>query len=109
MDIVIHSHHASVSEHMRKQAIRQVERAAARIPRTVEAIIRFEEDGGAKRVTLTLRAPRHHDLMGRAEGRFFGPAITAAIAKVMTQVNREKRETGHASARGAARRERTTR
>ncbi len=103
MDIVIHSHHATVSEHMRKQAIRQVERAATRIPRTVEAIIRFEEDGATKRVMLTLCAPKHHDLMGTAEGRFFGPAITAAIARVMTQVNREKRETGHASARTAAR------
>lgn len=103
MDIVIHSHHATVSEHMRTQAIRQVERAAARIPRTVEAIIRFEEDGVTKRVTLTLRAPKHHDIMGKAEGRFFGPAITAAIARVMTQVNREKRETGHASAHVAAR------
>lgn len=109
MDIVIHSHHATVSEHMRKQAIRQVERAATRIPRTVEAIIRFEEDGATKRVTLTLRAPKHHDLMGKAEGRFFGPAITAAIARVMTQVNREKRETGHASARAAARSKRVAR
>ena len=109
MDIVIHSHHATVSEHMRKQAIRQVERAGARIPRTVEAIIRFEEDGATKRVTLTLRAPKHHDIMGKAEGRFFGPAITAAIARVMTQVNREKRETGHASARAAARSKRTSR
>jgi ribosome-associated translation inhibitor RaiA len=94
---------------MRKQAIRQVERAAARIPRTVEAIIRFEEDGITKRVTLSLRAPRHHDIMGKAEGRFYGPAITAAIAKVMTQVNREKRETGHASAHAAARSKRAAR
>ena len=108
MDIVIHSHHATVSEHMRKQAIRLVERAAARIPRTVEAIIRFEEDGATKRVTLTLRAPKHHDVMGKAEGRFFGPAISAALARVMTQVNKEKRETGHASARSAARSRRTS-
>lgn len=103
MEIVIHSHHAAISEHMRKRAVRQVQRAAERIPRVVDAIIRFEEDNGAKRVTLTLRAPRHHDIMGRAEGKYFGPAITAAIGKVMAQVNREKRETGHAAARRAAR------
>lgn len=103
MDIVIHSHHANVSEHMRKRAIRQVQRVAERIPRVVDAIIRFEEDNGTKRVTLTLRAPRHHDIMGRAEGKFFGPAITLALGRVMAQVNREKRETGHASARRAAR------
>lgn len=103
MEIVIHSHHAAVSDHMRKQAVRQVQRAAERIPRVVDAIIRFEEDNGTKRVTLTLRAPRHHDVMGSAEGKYFGPAITAALARVMTQVNREKREAGHAAARRAAR------
>ena len=103
MEIVIHSHHAEISEHMRKKAIRQVERAAERIPRAVEGIIRFEGDNGLKRVTITLRAPRHHDIMGKAEGKFYGPAITAAIARVLAQVNREKRETGHASARRAAR------
>lgn len=103
MEIVIHSHHATVSDHMRKRAVRQVQRAAERIPRVVDAIIRFEEDNGTKRVTLTLRAPRHHDVMGRAEGKYFGPAITAALARVMTQVNREKREAGRAAARRAAR------
>ncbi len=103
MDIVIHSHHATVSEHMRKRAVKAVERAADRIPRTVEAIIRFEEDGAIKRVTFTLCAPKHHDIMGKAEARFYGPAITAALQKVMTQVNREKKESGHANARRAAR------
>lgn len=103
MDIVIHSHHATVSEHMRKRAVRAVRRIAARVPRVVEAIIRFEEDGRIKRVAVTLRAPRHHDLMGRAEGSFFGPAIAVAVARVTSQINREKREAGRASARRAVR------
>ncbi|MBX3175486.1 MAG: hypothetical protein KF709_13810 [Gemmatimonadaceae bacterium] len=103
MDVVIHSHHASVSEHMRKRALRAVQRVATRLPRAVEAILRFEEDGPTKRVTVTLRAPRHHDLMGRADGKFFGPALVAALARVTTQINREKRGAGHASKRTAAR------
>jgi ribosome-associated translation inhibitor RaiA len=104
VDIVIHSHHAVVSEHMRKRAVRQVVRAAARFPRIVEAIIRFEEDGPTRRVTITLRAPRHHDVMGRAEGRYFGPSITAAIAKVLAQTGKEKRgATGNGARRAAAR------
>lgn len=104
MEIVIHSHHAGISDHMRKRAVRQVERAAARVPRIVEAIIRFEEDGPTRRVTITLRAPRHHDLMGRAEGRYFGPAIASAIAKVLAQSGKEKRSsTGNGARRAAAR------
>lgn len=103
MEIVIHSHHAIVSEHMRKRAVRAVERAAERIPRAVEGIIRFEEDGALKRVTVTLRAPRHRDVMGRAEGKFFGPALSAAIARVLAQTSREKREAVRATARRAAR------
>lgn len=103
MEIVIHSHHAEVSEYMRKRAVRAVERVAARIPRIVEGIIRFEEDGPTRRVTVTLRAPKHHDLMGKGEGRFYGPALVAAIAKVNAQGNREKRSHGRAGGKRAAR------
>jgi ribosome-associated translation inhibitor RaiA len=103
VDIVIHSHHAEVSEYMRKRAIRAVERAAARIPRTVEGIIRFEEDGPTRRVTVTLRAPKHHDLMGKGEGRFFGPALVAAVAKVNAQASREKRSHGRAGGKRESR------
>lgn len=102
MEIVIHSHHAQVSDHMRKRAVRQVERAATRVPRTVEGIIRFEEDGPTRRVTVTLRAPRHHDLMGKAEGRYFGPALNGAIARVLAQAGKEKRSNGRSNPRRAA-------
>jgi ribosome-associated translation inhibitor RaiA len=110
LDIIFHSHHAAVSDHMRKRAARAVERAAARMPRIVEGIVRFEEDGPTRRVTVTLRAPKHHDIMGRAEGRFFGPALTLAVSRVLSQANRERSSTGHARgkrrARAAARAER---
>jgi ribosome-associated translation inhibitor RaiA len=103
LNIIFHSHHATVSEHMRKRAARAVERAAARIPRIVEGIVRFEEDGPTRRVTVTLRAPKHHDVMGRAEGRFFGPALTLAVARVLSQANRERSAAGHARGRRGAR------
>lgn len=106
MDIVIHSHHAEVSAYMRRRAERAVERAAARVPRVVEAVIRFEEDGPTRRVTVTLRAPKHHDVMGKAEGRFFGPALAGAVAKVMAQAGKEKRSNGRGSPRRAAARAR---
>lgn len=91
LDIHFHVHHAKVSEAMRKRAERMVIRAAERIPRVVSATVRFEQDGAVRRVSLALHAPRHHDLMGRVEGRFFGPALAAALAKVMSQAAKEKR------------------
>ena len=103
MEIVIHSHHATVSEYMRKRAVRAVERAATRVPQIVEGIIRFEEDGPTRRVTVTLRAPKHHDLMGKGEGRFYGPALSAAVAKVQAQANREKRSHGRTGGKRAKR------
>ncbi len=106
MEIVIHTHHANVSDYMRKRAARAVERVAARVPRIVEGILRFEEDGPTRRVTVTLRAPRHHDLMAKAEGRFFGPALTAAITKLQMQAGREKRSNGKGNPRRLAARAR---
>ncbi len=104
MDIVIHEHHADISEYMRTRATRAVERAAKRVPRTVEAIIRFEQDGALRRVTVTLRAPKHHDLVGKGEGKFFGPALNAAIAKVNAQASREKRSHGMQGGKRSTRR-----
>ncbi len=103
MEIVFHEHHADVSDHMRRRAERQVRRAAVRIPRVVAAIVRFEEDGPTRKVTVILRAPKHRELIGRAEGRFFGPALTTAISRVLAQAGREQRKPTGADARRAAR------
>lgn len=103
MEIVLHEHHADISEYMRTRARRAVERAAKRVPRIVEGIIRFEQDGATRRVTVTLRAPKHHDLVGKGEGKFFGPALSAAIAKVNAQASREKRSHGRAGGKRPAR------
>lgn len=91
MDIQFHAHHADVSDSMRKRAEREVVRAAERVPRVVKAIIRFEQDGALRRVSLAFRAPKGHDLIGSAEGRYFGPALTLALARVKAQVGKEQR------------------
>jgi ribosome-associated translation inhibitor RaiA len=103
VEIVFHAHHAKVSDHMRRRVEREVRRAAARIPRVVEAIVRFEEDGRVRRVSVLLRAPRHHEVLGRGEGRYFGPALTTAISRVLTQARREKRMASGSGARREAR------
>lgn len=91
MEIQFHAHHAKVSDSMRKRAERLVLRAAERVPRVVSATVRFEQDGNVRRVTLAFHAPRHHDLMGRAEGRYFGPALASALARVLAQASKEKK------------------
>ena len=90
MEIVFHAHHAGVSEALRRRAERAVRSVAKRVPRVVEAIIRFEEDGKVRKVSVRLRAPRKHEFAGRAEGRYFGPALTAAIKKIQIQVRRDQ-------------------
>ncbi len=91
MEIHFHAHHAEVSPAMRKRAERLVERAAERFPRVVEAVIRFEQDGPTRRVSVALLAPKNHDLLGRGEGRYFGPALATAIARVMAQAKKEEK------------------
>jgi ribosome-associated translation inhibitor RaiA len=103
MDVHFHAHHAEVSAHMRKRAEREVRRAALRLPRVVEAIVRFEQDGNVRRVSVTLRAPRHHDLVASAEGRWYGPALALALARIRTQAARERKALPKGRARDLAR------
>jgi ribosome-associated translation inhibitor RaiA len=86
VDIIFHAHHANVSERMRKRAEAAVRRAALRIGRTVDAIIRFEQDGPVKRVEILLHAPRQRDLIARGEAKFFGPAFASAMDRLLAQI-----------------------
>lgn len=90
MQVYFQAHHADVSDHMRRRAEREVRHAALRIPRIVDARVRFEQDGIVRRVSVVLRAPRHHDLVASAEGRWFGPALKLAITRVKQQASRER-------------------
>lgn len=86
MDIIFHTHHALISDRMRRRAEAAVRKVARRLGRTVDAIIRFEQDGPVKRVEILLHAPRQRDLMGRGQGRYFGPALAAAVDRVIAQI-----------------------
>jgi len=86
VDIIFHAHHAIVSERMRRRAEAAVRKAAVRLGRTVDGIIRFEQDGPVKRVEILLHAPRQRDLMGRGQGRYFGPAFATAMDKLIAQI-----------------------
>lgn len=86
MEIIFHVHHANISDRMRRRTAAAVERAARRLARAVDAIIRFEQDGPVKRVEIVLHAPRQRNLIARGEGRYFGPAFAGAMDRLIAQI-----------------------
>jgi len=94
---------------MRRRAELAVQRAAARLARAVDAIIRFEQDGPVKRVEIVLHAPRQRNIVVLAEDRFYGRALTAAISKLSSQVRKLGRSRKAAVRKRAGIRERATR
>ena len=97
MEIIFHAHHANVSDRMRKRAESAVRRAARRMARAVDGIIRFEQDGPVKRVEIVLHAPRQRNLIARGEGRYFGPAFAGAMDRLIAQI--QTLRAGHRAAR----------
>jgi ribosome-associated translation inhibitor RaiA len=91
VEIHFHAHHADVSAAMRTRAERDVLKAAERIPRVVEATVRFEQDGALRRVSLSFHAPMQADIVGSAEGRYFGPALALALARVKAQAGKQEK------------------
>ncbi len=86
MDIIFHGHHAAVSDRLRQRAAAGVRRLTLRMERAVDAVVRFEEDGPTKRVEVILNAPRYKSLVAVAEGRYYGPALGVALAKLQKQI-----------------------
>lgn len=114
MEIIFHAHHAPISPRMRRRAELAAERAAKRLSRAVDAVVRFEQDGPVKRVEIVLRAPRQRNVVALGEARFYGPALTTAITRLSAQVRKlararksgiRKREAALARKAGAWKRE----
>jgi hypothetical protein len=59
--------------------------------RAVDAIVRFEQDGPMRRVEIVLHAPRQRDVIALGQGRYYGPALTAAMERLSTQVRKMRR------------------
>jgi ribosome-associated translation inhibitor RaiA len=90
VEIVFQSHHATVPERVRQQSARALEKLGQRLTRPVSGIIRFEEDGRMRRVELEVTA-RGRRVVAEGSGRYFGPALTAALAHLEAQLNRVSR------------------
>ena len=105
MEIIFHSHRAPLSPRMKRRAELALERTATRLSRAVDAIVRFEQDGPVKRVEIVLHAPRQRNVVALGEARFYGLALTAALARLGAQVRKlsmrkpaaRKRAARHAS------------
>lgn len=91
MDIVFHSHHAEISDGMRDRARRLVTKIATRTTRVTGAVVRFEADGPTRKVVIELHASGRK-LVAESRGRFFGGALADAGQRLLTRVQRERRD-----------------
>lgn len=91
MEIILHAHHAEVTESLREQAEAAVTRLAKRLHRVANAIVRFVGDGDTRRVEIVLQRARSRELFVHADARAFAPALSAAVHRLESQVSRVRR------------------
>jgi len=91
MDIVFHTHHAPASERMQRRAEQALRKLGRRVPRSVDAVVRFEQDGPTRRVELVLHTARGRRYVARSESRYFGTALTEALRRLERQLDSVKR------------------
>ncbi|MFN2566887.1 MAG: HPF/RaiA family ribosome-associated protein [Gemmatimonadaceae bacterium] len=102
MQIIFHSHHASVSDRLRLRAEHGVRKLGTRLGGAVDAVIRFEGDGPTRRVEIVMHASRHRRLVAEGQGRYLGPALSQAIDGLRDQVDRARRIRSKGERRRAA-------
>ncbi len=86
MEIILHAHHAEVSELLRAQAESAIRRIATRMHHVANAIVRFVGDGRTRRVEIVLRGTRHRELFAVADAHDFAPALSTAVHRLESQV-----------------------
>jgi ribosome-associated translation inhibitor RaiA len=86
VEIILHVHHANVTDAMRARAERAVRKLGTRLNRAVDAVVRFEYDGGQCRVELELRTAHRAPLVAEGSAAHFGPALTRAIERLEREV-----------------------
>ena len=91
MEIILHAHHAEVTESLREQAEAAVIRLAKRLHRVANAIVRFVGDGDTRRVEIVLQRARSRELFVHADARAFAPALSAAVHRLESQVSHVRR------------------
>lgn len=104
MNVVLHAHHAQVPEPVLRRAEAAVLRLAARLPRAVDATVRFAGDGARCRVEVTARVPRRAPLVAVGEARVFTTALAEALDRfegVVARLRAARHRRVQAAQRGA--------
>lgn len=104
MEIVFHSHHATISDRLRARAESAVRKLGKRLPGAVSATIRFENDGPVRTVEFVMLAAGRRQLFAKASGRYWGPAIADAQRQLEQQVATVKRTRKEQGRKGVAER-----
>lgn len=91
MQIVFHTHHAEISDRMRRRAEQALQKVSRRSRRPVDGIIRFEQDGTMRCVELTLHTSNGRRYIARSESRYFGTALADAARRLVMQLDHTKR------------------
>jgi Sigma 54 modulation protein / S30EA ribosomal protein len=102
MQIIFHAHHATVSDRLRLRAEHGVRKLGTRLGGAVDAVIRFQDDGPARRVEIVMHASRHRRLVAAGQARYFGPALARAVEGLREQVDHARRARGKGARRRAA-------
>ena len=102
MQIIFHSHHATIPERLRLRAEQGVRKLAARLGGTIDAVIRFEGDGPTRRVEIVMHASRHRRLIAEGKARYLRPALAEAMEALRDQVDRARRGRSKGARRRAA-------
>jgi hypothetical protein len=85
---------------MRQAARRGLGKLAPRLTRPVAAVVRFEEDGPTRRVELILQG-RGRRLVAEGVGRYYGPALSQALARLSSRIRRVRRPASRRARRAA--------
>jgi ribosome-associated translation inhibitor RaiA len=91
MDIRFHAHHAVISDRLQARAAGALGTYAERFPDIVDATVRFEQDGPSRRVEIVVRGRQNRRWAAEGTGRTYGPALTAALTHLGTQLAHGKR------------------
>lgn len=90
MNIVFHAHNATVNDALQRRAEQAVRKLAGRLPRVVDATVRFVEDGPMRRVEIELHAAPNRRLVSAASGRLYALALADAVGGLEAQVDRQR-------------------
>lgn len=91
MEVIFHAHNAVISDRLRSRAESTVLKLGSRLPRAVDAVVRFEQDGPTRHVEIVLHASPKRLLVSNGYARRYGPALAEAVEKLETQLERAKR------------------